>query len=282
VNSLLVPFYETWKNDHILLVDHKDVHDHLDFDGPVGLSSIGPDDYVMSESYFLDFVRFSTEHNFDFVVAWDVPTYVDWPAETSWENTSYALNQVRRLIRQGIKTVGLLNGSNRAHFDQCADSLLSMGIESVAVHASDYLRQRKDGLLFALFQDAVKIANSRFKNVLVIGATDPYFITYDGKELLSKVSVSGFSWFIDAKQGRVYGSRGRINTNEVDVLCGCSYCSDREPGALSGSTLDRAVHNFLIVQSAMEERAFPNLEVFDIVHRGQKIVFVSDLHLGTK
>jgi len=282
VNSLLIPFYEIWENSHILLVNHKDVHDHLDFDGSIGLSSIGPDDYVISEAYFLDFVRFSTEHNFDFVIAWDVPTYVDWSPETSWKNTLYALNQVRRLTRQGINTIGLLNGSNRDHFERCADSLLSMGIDSVAIHASDYLRHRKDGLLFALFQDAVKVVNSRFKNALVIGATDPYLIRYEGKELLSKVSVSGFSWFIDAKQGRVYGSRGRINTNEADVLCSCSYCGNRELGALSRSTLDRAIHNFLMVQSAMEGRTLPNLEVFDIVHRGQKIVFVSDLHLGTK
>jgi len=30
----------------------------------------------------VDFVKFATEHNFDHVVAWGEPTYVDWPSDT--------------------------------------------------------------------------------------------------------------------------------------------------------------------------------------------------------
>lgn len=64
-------FYRRW-----------DIHNTLDFDGKIGLSSIGPDDYVMSEAYFIDFLGFALECNF-FVVAWDVPTYVDIPTNIS-------------------------------------------------------------------------------------------------------------------------------------------------------------------------------------------------------
>jgi hypothetical protein len=60
-----------------------DIHDTIGFNGPVGLSSIGPDDYVMSEAYFIDFFRFALECNFDFAVAWDAPTYVDMPTDIS-------------------------------------------------------------------------------------------------------------------------------------------------------------------------------------------------------
>jgi len=283
VSYIVVPFYEIWDHNNLReVVGHKDIHDFLHFDGPVGLSSIGPDDYVVSEAYFSDFVRLSTENNFDFVIAWDVPTYADWPAELSWENAVYGLEQIRRLVRQGIEVIGLLNGNSRTQFEKCADSLISMGVDSVAVHASDYLRHRKDYLLAGLLHDSVKTAISRFSRTLIVGATDPYLIKHEGKDLFPNVSVCGFSWFIDAQNGLAYSIRGRVNTYENDALCSCPHCSTREPSVISRSVPDRVLHNFLVVENSIEGETFPSLETSDIVHRGQKLVMASDIHLGTK
>jgi len=254
----------------------------MGFRGPIGLSSIGPDDYVMSEAYFSDFVRFSTESNFDYVVAWDVPTYADWPPDLSWKNTLHGLKRVRRLIKQGLNVIGLLNGSNRTHFEECAESLLSMDIDSVAVHVSDYLRRRDDYLLSSLLGDALRVASSKFHKVLAIRAMDPYFMKHELKGAIPEISVSGLSWFIEARQGVVYGARGRINANENDITCNCAYCRTSKPRALSKSTYSRAIHNFVAARGVMEGNALPNLQVFDLVHSGQKIMMVSVLHFGTK
>ena len=40
---------------------HKDIHKAMEFNAPGGLSSIGPDECVTNEAYFVDFVKFSME-----------------------------------------------------------------------------------------------------------------------------------------------------------------------------------------------------------------------------
>lgn len=109
-NSLLVPFYDVWgdSNTRAIASRHRDIHDLLGFRGPIGLSSIGPDDYVVSEAYFSDFVRFSTESNFDYVVAWDMPTYADWPSDISFKNTMWKIYQEykeKKLTKEDIKEI---------------------------------------------------------------------------------------------------------------------------------------------------------------------------------
>jgi len=51
---------------------------------------------------------------------------------------------------------------------------------------------------------------------------------------------------------------------------------------ISRSVPDRVLHNFLVVENSIEGETFPSLETSDIVHRGQKLVMASDIHLGTK
>lgn len=281
VRGILIPFYEIW-GDNAIYLRRWDIHETLSFNGPVGLSSIGPDDYVMSEAYFIDFLRFALECNFDFAVAWDVPTYVDMPTDVSWRNTVHGVEQLRRVIKAGIPAIGLLNGSNADQYDRCADLLRAMGVEGVAVHVSEYLKHRKDRLLMDLMWDALKIASSKFRKTLIIGATDPYLIRYPLKEACPEASVSGFSWFIDAKRGMVYSAGGKANAYERDLLCSCAPCSKGQRGALSRSTFDRAVHNLSVVQGAMEGRGFPQVESVDMVHRKKKLAIVGDLHIGTE
>jgi hypothetical protein len=124
VRGILIPFYEIWGQSAIFY-RRWDIHNTLDFDGKIGPSSIGPDDYVMSEAYFIDFLRFALECNFDFVVAWDVPTYVDMPTGISWRNTLHGVEQLRRVIKAGIPAIGLLNGSNADQYEKCARLLVA-------------------------------------------------------------------------------------------------------------------------------------------------------------
>ena len=283
VESLIVPFYEAWGRGATQTnIERRDIHDILGFNRPVGLSSIGPDEYVMSEAYFVDFLQFALQHGFDYIIAWDAPTYIDMPANISLKNTLYGIEQVRRSIKAGLPVVGLLNGSTREQYEKCADVLKSIDIEGVAVHVSEYLRYRRDSHLMGLMWDALKIASSKFPRMLIIGATDPFLIRYPLKEACPESSISGLSWFIDAKHGIVYSAEGKVNAYEKDLLCSCPACSKKQQGALSRSTLDRAIHNFSVVQDAMSGRGFPQVESVDIVHRKQKLGFVSDLHLGTK
>jgi hypothetical protein len=283
LESLVVPFYEVWGGGaHQTNIEHRDIHEVLSSNRPIGLSSIGPDDYVMSEAYFIDFLQFALGHGFDYVLAWDTPTYVDMPAKISWNNTVYGIEQVGRAIKAGLSVVGLLNGSNKEQYEKCAVMLKSMGIEEVAIHVSEYLRYRRDSLLMGLMWDALKIAYSQFPRTLIIGATDPFLIRYPLKEACPESSVSGLSWFIDAKHGIVYGAQGKVNAYEKDILCSCPSCKKGQWGSLSRSTLRRAIHNFSVVQGAMAGSGFPQVESVDIIYSKQKIALVSCLHLGTK
>lgn len=221
--SLVVPFYEVWGRGATQTnIERKDIHDMLGFNRPIGLSSIGPDDYVMSEAYFVDFLRFAFQHGFDYVLSWDTPTYVDMPTEISWRNTIYGIDQVRRTIKAGLPVIGLLNGSNKEQYGKCADMLKSIGVEEVAIHVSEYLRYRRDRLLMGLMWDALKIATSKFSRTLIVGATDPYLIRYPLREACPNASVSGLCWFIDAKRGMAYSTGGKANAYEKDLLCSCA------------------------------------------------------------
>jgi len=282
LRGILIPFYEIWGQSAIFYRRRGGIHKILSYDGPVGLSSIGPDDYVMSEAYFVDFLRFAQECGFDFVVAWDAPTYVDMPTDDSWRNTVHGIEQLRRIMKAGIPAIGLLNGSNADQYDRCAGLMVKMGVEDAAVHVSDYLRYRRDRLLMDLMWDALKIATSKFHRTLIIGATDPYLIRYPLREACPESSVSGLSWFIDAKRGLVYSAGGKANAFERDILCACPSCSKGLGAGLTRSTLERAIHNLSVVQGAMEGRGFPQVESVDVVHRNKKLAIVSDLHIGTE
>lgn len=214
-------------------------------------------------------------------MAWDVPTYVDMPTNISWRNMLHSVEQLRRVIKAGIPAIGLLNGSNADQYEKCAGLLVTMGIDCVAIHVSEYLKHRRDPLLMGLMWDALKFASSKFRKMLIVGATDPFLIRYPIKEAFPNASVSGLSWFIDAKHGLVYSALGKVNAYEKDVVCGCVPCSKIEKGALSRSTFDRAVHNFSVVQDAIAGQGFPEVELIDIVHRKKKLAIVSDLHIGT-
>lgn len=281
---MLLPYYSIWldRNARARANHYGDIHKVMRFNEPIGLSSIAPDECVKSEGFFADFVKFSIEHNFDYVVAWDEPTYVDWPPDLSWRYTIYGLENVRRLLKQGFKVIGLINGSTKAHFEKCAESLLSMGVDGTAVHVSDYLRGRRDSSLDPVLHDMIEVATCKFKKVLVIGGTDPYFIRYELRPKFPSASVAGFGWYLDAERGIIYGRGGRVDINEIDVICNCASCSTGRPQDLSRSSRSRSIHNFLAVQNVMNGRDPPELERFGIVHRGQKMMMASDLYLGTE
>ena len=281
--SLLIPYYSIWldRNARAKASHYGDIHEVMRFNEPIGLSSIGPDECVTSEAFFADFVKFSTEHNFDYVVAWDEPTYADWPPDLSWKYTLYGLENVKRLLKQGFRVIGLINGSTEAHFEKCAQSLLSMGVDCTAVHVSDYLRGRKDSSLDPVLHDMMKVATSRFKKVLVIGGADPYFIKYELRPKFPNASVAGFGWYLDAARGIIYGRGGRVDVNETDVICDCASCSTGRSQDLSRLPRSRSIHNFLAVQGTMDGKDPPELERSGIVHRGQKMMLASDLYLGT-
>lgn len=268
------------------LIKAEDIHSYLDFDGKVLLSSIMPDSLIVDGKTFYLFSRLAEMVNFDAVIAWDSPVYIDIPLYDSWVNLLMGLKLTYEMAKRGVPTIGLLKGNIERQIRFSASTLARMGIKDMALHASEYmLAFSKDAtvrqILYEHLGQAEKLANS----LLVIGVLNPrrlpFFKVATPKGL--KVSLAGMSWFLDAQKGLLYSDDGFFDTTSKYVDCKCEVCFNAGPKALMSEVNTRAKHNlnYLIKQNTKSSTATV-MKAYDLtLEDNEEALFVSDIHMWT-
>jgi len=262
------------------------------------LSSIMPDEYLEREETLQEFLRFASEHSFDYIIAWDTPTYLD-DEEASWRNTLKSLEVVERL-RGRFNIIPLVKGAYPEHKRFACERLSELGFDTVAIHASPYLSTnqyiepylRRAGLTGIRYTDEYLtyllelILEYPFKEVLVLGGAGPRQIP----DLIAldpeRIRLSGYSWFIDAGRKVVYGELGEpLDIRKGFYHCNCETC------VVTGPRLRRdrqyiSLHNLLISRElirhyAGEESRNHRVEEYDLIlDTYEDLLILNDLMIG--
>ncbi|MEM2087115.1 MAG: hypothetical protein QXF52_00410 [Thermoproteota archaeon] len=165
---------EELESETIEAAKRKGIHNMLDFDGTVLLSTIMPDEYLTEETFNMT-IKLIKEAGFDGVIGWDMPVYIDSPKITSLTNLVSATLHTVKYIREGIPTIPLLKGGDPREIETHAKWLKQLGFSRVAIHATEYvleheeLRERAQDLYAKVLSELLK---KRFKP-LIIGVMSP-------------------------------------------------------------------------------------------------------------
>jgi len=260
------------------------IHDYLNFDGKVLVSSIMPDDLITQEAIFYYFLGLVDKLKFDAVIGWDSPVYVDIPLYDSWVNLLMGLKLTHDLADWGLPVYGLAKGNVENQIKYSVETLARIGITSMALHASEYMMVRKEDstvgqILNTYFGHLAESAQS----VLLVGVLNPKWLSYIDSSFPKgpKISYAGLSWFLDAERGLLYSNIGSVDATTKYVDCKCGICLGIKPAALMTDTNTRARHNlnYLIDHYANPSSRLEMATSDLLLQENEKALFVSDLHI---
>jgi hypothetical protein len=197
------------------------------------------------------------------------------------------LKLTHQIADWGIPVYGLAKGNVERQIGYSINKLAGMGITSMVLHASEYMRAMKEDatvrqILHTYFGQLAESARS----VLFVGVLKPNWLPYFELEFPKgpKPSYAGLSWFLDAERGRVYSDPGHVDAASKYVRCGCATCANIKPMDLMTDLGARARHNlnYLIERVTNPSREHLQLVGYDLIlGEDEKALLVSDLHLWT-
>ncbi|MCS7365746.1 MAG: metallophosphoesterase family protein, partial [archaeon GB-1867-035] len=261
------------------------VHYFLRFDGRVLLSSVMPDELIVSGDVFDLFVRAAVAGCFDGVIGWDVPVYFDMPLYYSWVNLVKGLELTYRLCELDVPVIALVKGNTPNQIRFSLDTLERIGFRNYGLHASEYLQRfRFDARSRNILYRYADELGGRVDNLLVIGALRPDSLKFI-HEIFSSVrnlSVCGLSYYLDARDYRLY-LRGRVmNVSRKFLRCSCPGCGGVGGRRLLEDLELRVRHNLVQLKCLADGGTMYEGELYDlVVGEGERAVFVSDLHIWT-
>ena len=238
-----------------------------------------PDELLLDPSTFSEFVD-AAGRGFGAVVGWDMPVEVDIPLEESWRNLVACLRRTLELAaRLDVPVIPLSKGVCEEQVRAYLGALERLGFRVAALHASEYAwRLFEEGLARRLLDLHLREMLERFEQVLVIGVLSPDRLRYVMERYDSpKVSYSGISWLLDAKEGYAYARWSRVDLKRKSLV----VRSGRGVEVLEypWKVREIASHNLdyvlNVVRGARRERG----ELHDLALAGRTLV-VSDVHLG--
>lgn len=290
VGAIVVRFEDLFdENIRDAVEKASDIHTYLNFDGKILVSSIMPDDLITQEAVFYYFMGILNKVKFDAVIAWDSPVYIDIPLYNSWVNLLMGLRLTHELAECGIPVYGLAKGNVENQIEFSVETLARIGIDSMALHASEYMMDFKIDstirqVLYAYSSHLSKLA----KSVLLVGVLNPRWLSYveDAFPKLKhpKLSIAGLSCFLDAERGRIYSTSEDVDTTKNYARCKCSVCSSIGPADLMMDLGARARHNLNYMINGVSKPSGVNAQLtkYNLILQGdEKILIVSDLHMWT-
>jgi len=288
IKALIVMFEDLFDEEIRSNVEKAgDIHSYLNFNGNVVASSIMPDDLIIREDIYYLFVDTVDRLKFDAAIAWDSPVYIDIPLYDSWVNLLMGLKLTHEIDEGGIPVYGLVKGNLENQIKFSIETLARIGIDSMALHASEYMVDFKtDGTVRqALYTYSSRLSESA-KSVLLVGVLNPRWLSYveDAfpRAKHPKLSIAGLSHFLDAERGRIYSASGYVDTTSKYVQCNCSACSEIGPQDLMVNLSSRTRHNlhYMIEQITNPSPAWPQMKKYDLIlQQDERLLFASNLHL---
>ncbi len=259
------------------------------------LSSIMPDEYLEAPGIFKRFTEYARRHGFDYVLAWDVPTYLDTP-EKNAEKMSEALERIDALADE-FRVIPLVKGATLGDIRRFASELWDRGYRVAAFHASQYLTTqlspypelRGVARSFKEYLGMIiqEILDTGFEELLLIGVARPSlyreYLYMDGR-----IRLAGYSWFIDGSRYRCYTPAGYIvDMRDRFYICTCPSCDGLSPSQLR--TRERIIRHNLVMNKlgieAEHTRVWrprrPIYEVYDLVlETHEDLAIVNELIAG--
>ena len=230
-NYVIIPYYEVY-----LLPEEvkqiKEVNPQI----KTILSSIMPDEYLEDPKTFDHFIEYAKEIDADYLLAWDIPTYLD--DKKRIDNMLIALDKIDKL-RGDFEVIPLVKGGYIDEIMLYCDELLERGFEVAGFHVSQYLstdvspypelRGKYSNFYDFMIKIIQNILKYPFNEVLLVGGAGPRF--YD--KLLSidsRIRLAGYTWYIDGMRYRVYTPSSKVvDVRDGFYICKCDVCRYYNP-----------------------------------------------------
>ncbi|MEM3660721.1 MAG: hypothetical protein QXU11_10015 [Thermoproteota archaeon] len=272
-------------------VESEGIHNFLDFDGQILLSTIMPD-RLLTEETFNFTVSFAKRGGFDGVIGWDMPVYVDYPRALNLSNLIGVTLLTMKYVEEGMPTIPLLKGGGSSEIVLHAEWLRKMGFKRVGLHATEYFLARRHA---EIREDLAKIADNLhllglFKiyeigaKPLMIGALGLKGI-HDLYKSDVEASLAGMSWLLEARSWHAYAGTpsgvGIVDLGMSLMECSCKACSGKSLNQVAESPNDIAWHNWVMLKEYAENGRLDEIPIYDMMlEKDDCLAVVGDLHIG--
>ncbi|MEM2886123.1 MAG: hypothetical protein QXF24_08560 [Thermoproteota archaeon] len=225
--AIFVPLWQMILNGDLLSEAlSKGLHDFLNFNGKILLSTVMPDeliDKLTKDDYF----KLIKELKPDAAMIPDNYTYVDAPLYQSWSQTMRLISLANDFLDLDIPLIGLIKGANLGQIHVSLSREVEMNYVSFVMPARELFEQ---GLLGDLLSHVLIMlkklgrVNNKKLEIVIYGV---------GRKLGYKgISYSNFSWFLEAKHG-LYFRDGKLYDMRDEKIrfkeCYCDACRGKLP-----------------------------------------------------
>jgi len=225
--AIFVPLWQLILNGDLLSETlSKGLHDFLNFNGKILLSTVMPDeliDKLTKDDYF----KLIKELRPDATMIPDNYTYIDAPLYQSWSQTMRLISLANDFLDLDVPLIGLIKGANLRQIHMSLKREIEMNYVSFVMPARELFEQ---GLLNDLLSHVLIMlkklgrVNNKKLEILIYGV---------GRKLWYKgISYSNFSWFLEAKHG-LYFRDGKLYDMRDEKIrfkeCYCDACKGKMP-----------------------------------------------------
>lgn len=274
INEIIVSFYRIINSKKYNSIINESINGLLDYSGRVYLSSIMPDELLLREETFNQFIHLLDKGNFYAAIAWDMPVEMDLSREERWRNLQESLSKLESLKELGFKIIPLAKGNYGYEIDFSINTIKNIGFRNIALHASEYTANLHDGISRDILRRYLITLEKAFNKIHLIGVLRPYVLNFIFKNIYrrEKYVYCGLSWLLDAKENIIYSSDNIVNLNKNILI------TDRAILTYKDSQEKKAKHNLNTVIDKIGNIQ-KRYDIFD-TYLNPPILVLSDLHIG--
>ncbi|MEM2051014.1 MAG: hypothetical protein QXZ66_01950 [Thermoproteota archaeon] len=279
-------------SENVRRVESEGIHNFLNFDSQILLSTIMPD-RLLTEETFNFTVGFAKKGGFDGVIGWDMPVYADYPKALNLSNLIEATLLTIKYVKEGILTIPLLKGGDSSEIVLHAEWLRKLGFKRIGLHTTEYVLARSRRA--EIYGDMIKTANDLYSlglmkiyeieaRPLIVGILSlkvlPDFYRSD-----PEISLAGMSWLTEARNWHAYAGTPSgadiIDLGSHLMECDCEACSGKSPSQITENPDEIAWHNWIQLKEYAEKGRLDEIPVYDmILEKDDCLAVVGDLHIG--
>jgi hypothetical protein len=192
------------------------IHDYIDFDGIIVLSSIIHDRFLAKPGLTRRYVEMIRLLEPDIAVTPAFSAYTDAPCFIGTNAVIQSVNAANYMRRLSLPLIGLVVGSNDDQIQLCSQAYSMLGYQDQALGCRELLMEKRLDLV-CKWTAAIK---EHGKSCMLLGASRPSLF---GRIPLAD-SFSGLAWFHNANYGRKYSGFGVSN----NINCDCVHCTHKD------------------------------------------------------
>ena len=224
-------------------VKRKGLHDYLNYNGQIILSTIMPDE-IIDKLKPKQYAQLINQFRPNAYMIIDDYTYIDEPHIISWKQLFRMIRRARKLLKYEPTghPIGLIKGASIEQAEWCIKALQNIGLKTYALPCRGlYLQILRPFLTIT----AKKLGKTSY-TIILYGKTR----IYDTEFPLELIKIprnfhyASMTWYIHAKQALAY-LNGKLYQlpQDYSYYCECQYCQARDPHELVKDVKALALHN---------------------------------------